>query len=63
MSDKTRIIELQRQNKLFRDALTRIKSGRSDPEGIAEETLYSSMTLDRKFPLQGVVGHERRKNK
>ena len=63
MSDKARIIELQRQNKLFRDALTRITSGCRDPEGVADEAIYNSMPLDRKYPLQGVVGHERRKHK
>lgn len=60
MSDKTRIIELQRQVRIARNALDRIKHGTNSPEGIATDALYEMMALDPKQPLQGLVGHERR---
>jgi hypothetical protein len=60
MSDKARIIELQRQVRMAKTALEAIKGGCHDPEGRAEEALYSMQPLDRKAPLQGLVGHERR---
>ena len=57
MSDKQRIIDLQRQNKMFRDALTRIQAGCRRPDLVAEDALYNSMPLNRQQPLQGLVGH------
>jgi len=55
-----RIIELQRQVKICRDALEAIRHGCRDPERVADEALYKLMPLDNKYQLQGVVGHARR---
>lgn len=60
MSDKARIIELQRQVKICRTALEQIRGGARDPEGIAGEALDQLHPLDKKAPLQGLVGHEKR---
>lgn len=60
MTAKTRIIELQRQLKICRDALERIKHGAGDPVRIADDALYSLMPHDQKYSLQGLVGHNRR---
>lgn len=57
---KDRVVELQRQLKICRDALARIKAGHGDPYAIADEALYNLMPLDQKYPLQGLVGHERK---
>lgn len=60
MSEKTRIIELQRSLKIARDALEKIRHGHSrNPEADAEQALEAMWPLDRKQPLQGLVGHER----
>jgi Mg-chelatase subunit ChlD len=56
VSDKTRIIELQRQIRIAKRALERLKAGGCP---IAGDALYEMMPLDRKQPLQGLVGHER----
>ena len=60
--DQQRIIELQRQLKIARTALVRIKAGGRDPEGAACTALYEMMPLDNKQPLQGLVGHEKRQS-
>lgn len=58
---KERIIELQKALKIARDTLEKIKDGRSrNPEADADDALYRMMPLDRKYPIQGLVGHERR---
>jgi len=63
MADKqqTRIVELQRQLKIARDALTRIQSGCRSAEVVADCALYDMMPLEPKQQLQGLVGHERRR--
>ena len=61
MKQPSRIIELQRQLKLARDALTRIQAGCRDAEGVACTALYRMMPLEPKQPLQGLVGHDRAK--
>lgn len=60
MSDKTRIIELQRCLRIARQALERIKGGQSDPAAAADQALYEMMPLEPKQPLQGICGHARR---
>jgi hypothetical protein len=57
MSQQDRIISLQRQVKIARVALARIKSGTHSPEHVADEALDEMWRLDPKQPLQGVVGH------
>lgn len=54
---KARVIELQRQLKIARDALERVKSGARDPEGTAALALDKMWPLEPKQPLQGLVGH------
>lgn len=56
--DAGRIVDLQRQVKIARDALNRISDGCHGPESVAYEALYEMMPLDAKAPLQGIVGHE-----
>ena len=60
MKKPDRVIELQRQIKICRDALARIQGGCRSPEQVAAEALYEMMPSDPKYPLQGLVGHERR---
>jgi hypothetical protein len=68
-SDARRIADLQKQVKIARDALDRIKHRQCGcrgllaltPERVAEEALDEMWRLDQKQPLQGLVGHERRK--
>lgn len=60
MAQKERIIELQRQLKIARDALTYIQAGHGCASALAEDALDKMMPLDKKYPIQGVVGHERR---
>lgn len=55
--DKARVVELQRQVRIAREALEKIKDGDRDPYAAADEALYAMMPLDRKYPLQGLVGH------
>lgn len=56
--DAGRIVELQRQVKIARDALNRIADGCDGAESVAYEALYEMMPLDAKRQLQGLVGHE-----
>lgn len=56
-NDRLRIIELQRQVKVAREALQKIAGGSRDPERVASDVLWELMPLDRKYPLQGLVGH------
>lgn len=61
MSEKKRIIELQRSLKIARDALTKIRHGHSRcPETDAEAALDAMLPLEPKVQLQGLTGHERR---
>ncbi len=62
MSEKQqeRIIELQRQVKVAREALERIKYAPNNAELLADLALENMRPLDPKQPLQGLVGHERR---
>lgn len=60
MSDKARIIELQRQVRIARLALEAIQHGAQNHQGRAENALYEMLSLDRKAPLQGLLSHERR---
>ena len=55
--EQQRIIELHRQIRVARTALVKIRAGRRDPEGIASEALDAMWPLDKKQPLQGLVGH------
>lgn len=61
MSDKDRIIELRRQVRMAKKALKAISQGYRDPQGMAEDALYSMIPLEEKRPLQGLLGHERRR--
>ncbi|QRG06138.1 hypothetical protein EZH22_24640 [Xanthobacter dioxanivorans] len=58
MKKPDRVIELQRQLKICREALLKIEHGTRDPAGVAGEALYQIMPNDPKYPLQGIVGHE-----
>lgn len=58
--DKERITELQRQVRIAKSALERIKHGTMTPQTVAEEALDTMWPLDKKQSIQGVVGHERR---
>jgi len=60
MSDKTRIIELQRQIKICREALTKISCGAYSPEAVAADALYRLFPLDPKNDLAGICGHANR---
>ena len=58
---KQRVIDLQQALRIARSALENIKNGHSrNPEREAEEALDRMWPLERKQPLQGLVGHERR---
>lgn len=59
MNDKKRIIELQRQLKIARDVLTKMAEGYERYSGVAQTALDEMRPLDPKYPLQGIVGHER----
>lgn len=60
MSDKQRIIDLQKSLRIAREALERIKYGTTRAEAIAEEALDKMWKLEPKQQLQVLVGHERR---
>lgn len=62
MADKQqeRIIDLQRQLKVAKEALNAVARGCRDPEMVASSALYAMMPLENKTPLQVLVGHERR---
>lgn len=57
MSDKTRIIELQKSLKIAREALERVSYGTTRAEAIASEALDKIWKLEPKQQLQGLVGH------
>jgi hypothetical protein len=60
VSDKTRIIELQKSLKFARNALEKIGHGHSrDPQLDALNALDEMHRLEPKQQLQGVVGHAR----
>lgn len=60
---KDRIVDLQKALKIARETLEKIKDGHSrNPERDAEDALDRMWPLDRKQPLQGLVGHDRRKS-
>lgn len=57
-----RIIDLQAQIKIAREALERIRDQHtSHPHNLAANALDSMFALERKQPLQGLVGHERKR--
>jgi len=62
MADKqqARIVELQRQVKVAKNALELIKNGARNHEQLACEALDFMWPSDRKQPLQYIFGHERR---
>lgn len=55
-----RIISLQRQVKVARDALLRIREGTSNPERVAAEAMDAMWGDDITQALQGLVGHGER---
>ena len=58
-NEKRRIVELQRQVKIARTALSRIAMGAGHrSEIIASDALDEMWPLDVKQPLQRIVGHE-----
>ena len=62
MGDKQRIIDLQRQVRVGRTALEKIKGGCRDPYDVAADALDSMMAADRpvdRAPLAGILGWER----
>ena len=59
--DKERIIELNKAIKIAKTALEKIKHGSSNVEDIAEDALCEMFPLEAKQPLQGLVGHDKRK--
>ena len=57
---KERIQDLQKQVKIAREALERIKhghAGRRGAEQVAEDALDALLRLDKKQPLQTLMGH------
>lgn len=60
MSAKDRIVDLQKQLKIARDALSKIMCGCRDPDFVASRALDEIWGLDAKQPLQHLVGHERK---
>lgn len=64
--NKDRIVSLQRQLKIARDALTQIKSVDEQYSNrsvrVAEDALTEMWKLDPKQPLQGLVGHAPRRD-
>lgn len=62
MSDRQqeRIISLQRQVKVARDALLRIREGTHNPERVAAEAMDAMWGDDVTQALQGLVGHGER---
>ena len=57
---KLRIIELQKSNRIAREALERISNGTTRAESVASEALDLMWKLEPKQPLQGIVGHAKR---
>lgn len=63
MSDKQRIIALQKQVRIARIALEAVKYGR-DPYAVAERALDDIMALDpaaKRAPLEDVLGWDKRR--
>lgn len=59
---KERIIELQKSLRIARSALERIASGHAgNPMSVADNALIEMWKLDKKQPLQTILGHERAK--
>ena len=61
MGEKQRIIDLQKQVRIARTALSKIRLG-SDAESVAEEAIDDMMALDpptKRAPLASVLGWER----
>lgn len=56
---KQRIIDLQKQVRIARTALERIKAGTTRHQSVAEEAINEMWKLEQKQPLQYLVGHER----
>lgn len=61
MSDKQRIIDLQRQVRIARTALEKIVHSSTDPVNTAEEALDEMRRQDKPAPLAGVLGWEGRR--
>jgi hypothetical protein len=58
MTDKSRIIELQKSLRIAKETLERIAYGHShNPQDAASSALDKMWRLEPKQPLQGVVGH------
>lgn len=57
MSEKQRIIELQRSLRIAKMALERIAYGAAQPHDVADDALSEIFKLALKQPLQGLVGH------
>lgn len=57
---KDRIIELQKSLRIARSALERIASDHAKcPKSVADNALIEMWRLDKKQPLQEIVGHGR----
>lgn len=62
MSDKTRIIELQKSNRIAKEALERIAYGHAhNVQDTASSALDKMWKLEPKQQLQGIVGHAPRR--
>ena len=62
MSDKDRIIDLQKSLRIAKEALERIAYGHAhNVQDCASSALDKMWKLEPKQPLQGLVGHERRR--
>lgn len=59
--DQELIRELRAQVKIAKEALTKIRFGCADADGVAEDALDRMWPHDDKQPLQGVVGHGTRR--
>jgi hypothetical protein len=62
LSDKQRIIDLQKQVRIGKLALQKIAAGGRDPEDIAGDAMSEIMSADRpvdRAPLAGILGWER----
>lgn len=60
MSDKARIIELQKSLRIAREALERVSCGTTRAQALAADALAEMWKLEPKQQLQGLVGHEPR---
>lgn len=59
MSDKKRVIELQKSLRIAKAALEKIKSGTRRPEVVAEAALDAIWPLERTQSLASLCGHEK----